>query len=363
MSHDYAFIAAQFPRYIPFPMIERLHRSGKMILAEVKTVDDLPSRLIFGDLVRESFMSLPNGWSVQFRDAHDNGLDISVDSGRFTAKPRFLGSEGLSVGPAAHKQAFGHLLNLAADQWDGALKRYLEGRYAIRVADPDPHQYHCLHLPDGWLKSILVPIAPEQLPALLDWHMSLADDSELGTTQTGAVSFAFNAINYVEGRCADGLDDAASLLVRSLLTSNTPLKAEVIRESSNDGTSAWTVRRDAYLYRCTAFLRDVPRIVELLSQSSLLSDDPDLCASVAPAELIFASKEARWWSLKNECRITWAFDDDQPEQIVRDVGTTLNESKSLVEQAVKTASDHADFLGWRETLEQGIREASNEVQP
>lgn len=363
MSHDYAFIAAQFPRYIPFPMIERLYRSGKMVLADVRTVDDLPSRLIFGDLVQESFMSLPDGWSAQFRDAKNNGLDISVEAGRFTAKPRFLGSEGLSVGPAAHKQAFGELMNLAAGQWDGALKRYLEDRYSIRVADPDPYQPHFLHLPDGWLKSILVPVAPEQLPALLAWHMSLADDTELGASQTGAVSFAFNAINYVEGRCANGLDDAASLMLRSLLTSNTPLKAEVIRECANDGTAAWTVRRDAYLYRCTAFLHDVPRVVELLSQSGLLSDDPDLCASVTPAELMFVSKEARWWSSQNECRITWAFEDNQPEQIIRDVRTTLADSQTLIGQALKAASDHADFLGWQEILEEEIHSASQGPRP
>jgi hypothetical protein len=363
MSHDYTFIAAQFPRYIPFPMIERLHRSGTLLLADVRTVDDLPSRLIFGDLVRESFMSLPNGWSVQFRDAHDNGLDVSVEAGRFTAKPRFLGSEGLSVGPAAHKQAFGELLNLAAGQWEGALKRYLEDRYPIRVADPDPYQPHVLHLPDGWLKSILVPVAPEQLPALLTWHMSLADDPELGASQTGAVSLAFNAINYVEGRCADGLDDAASLLVRSLLTSNTPLKAEIVRECASDGTAAWTVRRDAYLYRCTAFLRDVPRVVELLSKAGLLSDDPDLCASVVPAELMFMSREARWWSMKNECRISWAFENDQPEQLIRDVGATLEDSQLLVGKAVNAAETHGRYLGLLKMIGQATVNDHQEVLP
>jgi len=107
MSQDYASIAKEFPRHIPFPMVERRHRSGKLILSEVKTVDDLPSRLIFGDLIRDTFTVHPDGWSAQFRDAQENCTDLSVHSGQFEAKSRFLGIDGLSVGPAAHPRAFG----------------------------------------------------------------------------------------------------------------------------------------------------------------------------------------------------------------------------------------------------------------
>src|SRR5262245_7096582 len=54
-EQNYPAIAAAYPRHIAFPHISRPHRSGKSNLTEVGTLEDLPSRLLFGDIVPESF--------------------------------------------------------------------------------------------------------------------------------------------------------------------------------------------------------------------------------------------------------------------------------------------------------------------
>lgn len=349
-EQDYAEVARQYPKHIPFPMIERLHRPGKWPLSEVRSVEDLSSRLLFGDLVDNTFTSYSDGWSVSYRDAEDNGLDISVRNGRFEAKPRFLGKKGLSVGPATHKEAFPQLINLAADQWDQSLKDYLEARYLIRVAETDPHRLHVIYIPDGWLKSILVPIAPSKLGTLLNWHMNLANDDRIGASVIGCVSLLFNAVNYVDGSYPSEWGTGDNLLVRNLLTLNGPMLGQVIHETASDGASAWTLRRNAYLYRCTAYMRDVPRLVESLSAAGLLPDDPDQCAALVPTEDCVATGDMMWWSMNRECRMTWVFENDQMEQFLKDRDTDLDECTDLVVSAMVAGRNHFDFSGLEDLI-------------
>jgi hypothetical protein len=344
-EQDYETLVAAYPTHIPFPKINRPHRSGKMTLSEVHTVDDLPSRLIFGDLVPNSFTGKEDNWSVEYRDANGNALDLSVHDGRFEAKPNFLGSEGRSVGPAWHREAFGQLINLGADQWDGVLKDYLEASYPIQVAPVNREQTHSLFIPDGWMKTILVPVAPEQLEKLLAWYMALADDNFLAAGHSGAVDLLFNAVNYLEGKCPAGWDDPAQLTVRGLVTCNTPIHSQVAREVANDGSAAWTTRRSAYLFSCTVFLRDVPRIVELLSTAGFISSEPDLCSAVVPVESALASNEMQWWSPDKACRMTWVWEEDQTEHIVADLDADLDAAVHLVRQAKEAGIAHRKYLG------------------
>lgn len=349
-TENYADIADHFPAHIPFPKIERLHKSGACVFADVKAVGDLPSRLIFGDIVFDSFMRSAEGWSVRYADTFGNGLDLSVTGNRFEAKPRFLGSEGLSVGPANHRQAFGELLNLSADQWNRALKASLEARYPVQVAPGDHEQPHAMFIPDGWMKSILVPVSSDRLGDLLNWYNALATDSRLGASISGAVHLVFNAVNYLEGKCPTGWDDPAQLLVRTLITCNTPIEQQVVREEANDGSAAWTSRRSAYLFRLTAFLRDIPHLVDSLSNAGFISDEPDLCTAIAPAEMVMACNELRWWSPGKECRITWVTEPVPPEQFILDTEVTPAETLELVQQGMAVGTRHTRFFGLDEEI-------------
>jgi hypothetical protein len=360
-NSDYSDITNAFPAHIPLPRIERIHRAGKvtsgtLTLAEVTCAEDMPSRFLFGDYVPGSFKLDRNGWRIEYRGSHDSGFKLSVHDGRFEAKPRFLGVEGLSVGPANHRQAFGQLLHLATNQWDGVLKTHLENRYPVEVAPPDSTRPHAMHLPDGWLKTLFLPVSPEQLGTLFNWHMKLADDEQLAATQTGSVSLLFNSVNYIEGRCPEGWDDPALLLTRGLIYTNGPVVSQVVREEAGDGTAAWTSRRLAYLYRCNAFLRDVPRIIESLDEAGLISKEPDLIAGVAPSELCFLTKQLHWWSRNRECRVTWAWDDNQLEQFKADQEVDAETSIELIKTAIAAGRSHRNFFD----LDNLIQSASSE---
>ena len=93
---------------------------------------------------------------------------------------------------------------------------------------------------------------------------------------TGSVALAFNAVNYIEGRWQGGLDPDY-LAFRSVSMTRTPLAGPVLRETGRDGTCALTVRRVAYVYRCTAFLRDMPFIVAAWMPRTCFPANP-ICA-------------------------------------------------------------------------------------
>ena len=316
LENEYSQLVDQFPTYISFPRIGRPHRPLRTTLADVMEKADLPDRLLFGELVDDSFRKDPSGWSVAYRDGFGNGVDLEVSGEKFRATPFFLGKKSFSIGPATRKESFLQLIALASDHWALALKEHLEARYPVNVAEsPEPLPIAC-YLPDGWLRTLLIPVPEERLGDVLRFHLALADDPLLGAPQMGSLALQPQVINYVEGCAPEGCDEPSSLVLRHLLSCNTPLLCEPVREEGNDGTAAWTLRRLAYLYRCSCFLRDVPRVMEKLFAAGLLSTEPDLWSSIVPAELAHAAEYISWWSGKRECRSTWIGFDHEGVPIV-----------------------------------------------
>jgi hypothetical protein len=343
-SNDYKHIADQFPTSINLPRIERHHRPSGKTLADVRDKFDLPGRLLFGDLVDDSFRTGETGWAVAYRDGLGNGLDLKVAGGRFEAKPFFLGSESLSVGPAGHRGAFLQLIGMGGDQWLRILKKYLEERYPVTVAEIARDVPATCFLPDGWLLTLMIPVPLDRLGDVMQFHLDLPDDPLLGASQSGVITLHRQIVNYVEGRSPDGCGDALALISRHLRSCNTPLTAFPVREVAADGSAAWTVRRLAYQYRCTSFLRDVPRVMEKLHAAGLLSPEPDMWSAVAPFELALTTGNASWWSAGRECRSTWIGIDDVAASSGTDGKYDAGQSRSAVRQAQLAGPSHAAFF-------------------
>jgi hypothetical protein len=344
MNNSNNDLHGRYPQSIPFPRIERPHRTGCPSLAGVRTAGDLPSRLIFGHLDEASFKASADGWQANYRDGRGNGLELSVSDRRFSATLAFLGGSGLSSGPADLPRAFGSLLNLGAHGWDARLKDHLESNYPITVAEADARQPSAFYLPDGWLRTLLVPVAPGQLPELLDWHLSLTNDPGVSAPLTGSVVLALNAVNYIEGRWQGGLDPGY-LAFRSAAMTRTPLTSPVLRETAGDGSAALTVRRVAYVYRCTAFLRDIPYLAGSLHAAGLLPGEPDRRAAVLPAELALAAESMSWSPPAHDCRITWAWLDDPASSLMTDCNATAAGARRQIETAQAAATEFIEATG------------------
>ena len=358
-GESYEIIAAAFPEVIPFPRIDRPHRASAGLLSEVACAQDLPSRLLFGDLIDDSFTGGQGDWSVRYGDGHGNSVTLSVQGKQFTAEPVFLGSSGLSVGPADRPQAFAQLLSFGGAQWDRALKAHVEGRYPVVVADSDQDVPTVLYLPDGWLRTLLLPVAPEALPALLEWHRALRGDLDIAAGILGEVRLAGNVLNYVEGRCdALGVGGEGPVIVRSLTTMNTPLVQQVVREEASDGSAAWTLRRRAYVFLCTAFLRDVPVLLAKLAAAGLLRDDPDFTAAIVPAEQVVQASHLTWWSPDRSCRSTWFGLEGAPATLLAEPAAGDDATIDGIAAALAAARRHADWFG----LDAAITEVRSQAQ-
>jgi hypothetical protein len=347
----YEKLVAAYPQFIPLPRIERPHREMRGTLADIEQPLDLPSRLLFGDLIEDSFAGGKGEWEAQYRDQSGNSLTLTVSEGRFTAKPVFLGHKGFSVGPANHPKAFASLLSLTGSDWDRVLKENLEARFPLFVSVPDSDRPMSMYLPDGWLRTLLLPVRPEMLPNLLGMHQELQQDPVLAAGLMGNVWLAPNSINYVEGKCdALGLRGEGPLLLYSLKTMNSPIYGAT-RETGTDGSAAWTLRRQAYLYVCSAFLRDMPLLVERLNKFGMFRNYPDLVAAILPAEDLAVMNDFSWWSRDGSCRINWHDFREHNEASLDPNSLQAGSSPELVSQALEAARRHADYFQLEEVIE------------
>lgn len=360
MTNKNTAVQDRYPRSIPFPVIERLRRPGCGGLSGVRKATDLPSRLIFGDLDEAGFKASADGWQAAYRDGNGNGLELSVTGRQFSAKSTFLGATGMSCGPVDVQRAFGELLNLGVRQWNAKLKEHLEARYSIVVPEPRDDQPSLFYLPDGWLRTILVPVTPAHLRRLLEWHLSLSADRGIAAGVTGDVVFAFNAVNYIEGRWDEAFDPD-SLVFRSVAMTRTLLTGPVVRETGKNGNSALTVRRFAYVYRCTAFLRDIPYLVSSLDGAGLLPTETDELAAVLPAEIVIAGAgPMSWFSPEGDCRVTWVRPEDPATTIMTNHNATAAGARGLILEAQQAASEFEQAIGLSAALDTGSAEGRQE---
>lgn len=337
-------LANRFPKHIPFPNIDRPYRAGHLPLDRVNGVDDLPSRLLLGDLQPASFQRSPKGWQVQYRDQDNGGVDLEVTGSHFFVCPFFLGEKIMASGAANNPKALGMALTgQTANAWQEALKKYLEPKYPVTVVNADTGGKFptVCFIPDGWLYTILVPVHFGHLNALLAFHNELVESTTLAAPMGASVRLQLHATNYVEGRW-DGMNDPYALIIRHLQQAGTPLCEAPVREEAPDGSAAWTIRRLTYLYRSQCFLRDLPRLIDALFLAGFLSDAPDMRAAVMPTEIAMSAATIRWWSEHRECKSVWT--DFRFKESV-DAGSATA-TAGLAQAAVRQAMDAGEaYLG------------------
>ena len=335
-ENDYQTICARFPPYIPLGTVSRPQRPALLPYREITAAGELPDRLVFGDLLPETFTLSESGWEVRYRDGDGNGIDLHLDRETLKSTSYFLGESSFSIGTPT-QDALQFRLSLAGEFWAETLKHFLESRYPLVVfgnGDED------LFIPDGWGVLFMVPVTVDQLPDVVRFHDALEHDPQLRTYQAGELILLSSATNYVEGAAPAGCADSMDLMSRHLHLFNTPVTYQPVRETSGDA-AAWTFRRSAYVYRLSSFMRDAPRIAELLKSAGLLSAEPDLTAAAIVAHVArLTASDLYWTSPDHGCRSTWIgseFDVSHFKTYVPSIVT------SLVQAALDAAWAHAVF--------------------
>jgi hypothetical protein len=263
--------------FIPVGATHRAPLGDCLPPPEVRTADDLPSRLLLGDLDRERFRADPSGWSVRYRDADP---ETYVDL-RFDAKTRLLvftqvwrglaGPEVWARGEDWSEAARTACLRFP-QIWDARAAWRLETRYNLRYLAGSVGRSRIVGLPDGDFREVVVPIPLRRLPQLALALATLEVDRTVAAVVTVFATLVQQQVDYVEGRCPELPTDPEALARRSREAVGLPCHELPGWQQTPGGPLTLSVRRWVYLAHVGCAFRDLLRVLGHLHHFGLVGD-------------------------------------------------------------------------------------------
>jgi hypothetical protein len=223
-------------------------------LADVRAPTDLPPYLFMGRLDEDSFTISAAGWSAAWQRDADTWfrLDYDAESGAIEARDAWLGVEGFfsHLGKPDLKILAQMRFIAPVKSWEDQAEQLLQARWNLKYVRAEDGDWIMAGLPDGLMKTLLLPIAVESLPQLVETFAGFRDDSGMDFPVSGYVIPAMSAVNYIEGKNPAWSQEPTELFMQTLLATGFPPTAMPIREQGSDGSAAWTIRRIV----CLAFI-------------------------------------------------------------------------------------------------------------
>lgn len=341
--------APAFPKLLPLPTIQRPVTLPVASPADVKSADDLPSRLFLGDLAPESFKVLKKGWSAEWRDADGHFARYRHAGHLSSLEMAYDGDELVTLVTAERFADLGQSIqNIHPGAWLAKLAQRLEPAYNLRVF---PHREDDAvggDFPDGHLVSLVMPVAADRLMGLFELHKRLQDDTALKTGLDAYLRYAYSIVNYLEGRNPAMLTHPVGLVMHHVNALGTPAADMPAREVDSEGTIAWTLRRGHYLYVAHPRLRDAARLIARLAEAGFIGvrhdgadgypNGPEFAAALLPFGYEYAAKNAWWFDPDGRRRMFYPSfaDPDERNALAGHSGEIF--VKSLIRDAQKTSS-------------------------
>lgn len=221
--------------------------------ALVRSANDLPQYLILGDLDASTFERAAGGWSARWQGTEDDThFDVAykADAGRWEIRQTWCGLDGgFSVYPTRmplDKVIAQALYVQFPRNWDSAAKSRLESEYQITYVEQPENAYSFCGIPDGAFRTIVFPIAVRNLRPVRQWIQQIVEESPLTYPITVEAKLVFQALNYLEGKAPDWTTQEAVAFNQSVIETGLAPHGFPVREVANDGSAAWTLRRETY---------------------------------------------------------------------------------------------------------------------
>ncbi len=338
----------------------------------VRSPKDLPPYLILGELDADSFEISPVGWSARWQGIeHDTHFDVvyKATGDCYVISQTWRGLHGSSSYSSARvpldKSIAQTLYMRFPINWDQAAKAQLEAEYQLTLVEqPEDLATFCF-IPDGAFRTIAFPIAVRNLRPVRQWLQESIARSPLAYPVSVEAKLIFQAINYIEGKAPEWTTQAAVAFNQSVIETGLAPHGFPVREVANDGSAAWTLRRDIYYVfiglpfaGLTDFLKRmasengsirttsapsqrfelrpvvIPVGFEVQTESMTLWDDPRTTRSF----LKFASKD----SLSNST-VQAAFDNEQNSAgFLNQAETTSRDVVQSIEQIFQKTTQAAE---------------------
>jgi hypothetical protein len=340
--------APTFPKLIQLPAVQRPVSVPVDKLTEVRSAADLPSRLLLGDLVPESFSQEKKGWSAEWLDADGHRARFRCAGGLSSLELSYDGDEAVTLVTAERFAELAQTIqNIHPGAWLAKLAEKLETGYNLRIF---PHREEDAvggDFPDGHLLSLVMPVPADRLMDLFELHKRLQTDPAIRGGIDGYLRYGFSVVNYVEGRNHPMLSHPAGLVLHHVNALGTPAAEMPIREEDEEGTAAWTLQRSHYLYVAHCHLRDAARFVARLAEAGLIAragpgregwpDGPEFGAAILPFGYEYAATNVWWFDREGRRRMFYPrfADPDDRSQMGANSGDIW--IKALMRDAAKAA--------------------------
>jgi hypothetical protein len=310
------------PTHLP---IRRDH--PRVPLDAVRSVSDLPPYLFMGALDESSFHCDASGWSATWQRNEDTWFRIEFDAkdACIHVREQWFGCDGFYS--CMHDNQLGRLAQMRfmtpVKSWEEKAETVLQANWNLKYLTAQEGDWMMAGIPDGLMKTLLMPLPIEVLPKLVETFIAFRDDSGMDFPVSGYVLPVMGTVNYVEGKNPEWASESAELFMQTFVATGFPPTAEPVREKANDGTAAWTVRR----ITCMAFI-GVPFVgliplLERLEQAGLLARGPmqsddeqpglgsvEFSACVVPVGKEFELESVAWWPQDRQRRVFWLLPED-----------------------------------------------------
>jgi hypothetical protein len=318
--------------------------------AATRSAEELPQYLILGNLDPSSFAISDDGWSACWQGAEETThFDVSYhgDDKRWVVGQTWRGIDGgssyFSARTPLNKVIAQGLYARFPDSWDSAAKTKLEEGYQVSFFEQPKDAYTFCGIPDGAFRTIVAPIAVGHFQPIQQWLKASAERLNLNYPVSAEAKLLFQAVNFLEGKAPDWTSQDGVVFNQSLLETGLVPQGLPVREEGNDGSAAWTLRRQIYFMHITlpfAWLTDFLQQMSTENGPIRAANDPelrfDLRPFVIPAGFEMQTESLAFWDHTRTTRSFIQFNSPDAERGSPIVEYTIeNESNaaSLIEQA------------------------------
>lgn len=339
--------APAFPKLLPLPKIERPLNLPVDKLADVKSADDLPSRLVFGDLVAGSFKVQKKGWAAEWRDADGHQAKFRHAGGLSSLELNFEGEEMVTLVSAERfSDLDGTVQNLQPGSWLEKLGARLSARHNLKVFAHREDDAVAGNFADGPLLTLTLPVPADRLLALYELHKQMQQDAAITTNLDGYARLHFSVVNYLEGVNPAMLNHPVGLVLHHVNALGTPAGEMPMREEDDEGSAAWTLRRSHYLYIAHCAMRDAARLVERLADAGFIGaadgregypNAAEFGAALMPFGYEYVVKNVYWFDAARRRRVFYPDLGDSADRNALGAHSGDIWLKSLIRDAQKLA--------------------------
>lgn len=292
--------------------------------SSVKSARDLPPYLILGPLDEDSVEISCCGWSALWQGTEpDTRFEItySEDAQRYEIRQEWCGIDG---GFCIYSSAIplDTLIPQALyagfpRKWDAQAKTTLEQKYQLTyVEQPEGTTFFC-GIPDGAFKTIAIPVSVNNMRRSRDWINRVIDEFGLRYPVHVVAKLLPQAFNYLEGEVPEQNPNPGTLFFQSLDQTGLVPFGFPVREKASDGTTAYTLRRAAYvIFVGVPFAGLTDLLDALYAKNGSVRQLDDFALSIElqpliiPAALEYQSSNLAYWDRERFTRCHWQFSED-----------------------------------------------------